>query len=215
MGQQPGLAWERDLLAQGYALIAGLDEAGRGAWAGPVVAAAVILPLYRPDLEQVLAPVRDSKLLSPHQREECYELIVRCALGYGVGMVPAVEIDRLGIVPATRLAMRQALSALTLSPDYLLIDGLGLPQFPLPQRAIPKGDRTCLSIAAASILAKVTRDHWMIALEERLPGYGLAAHKGYGTRQHKAALEKLGPTAYHRHTFAPIRLLDEMSDGRS
>ncbi len=209
MSHAPDLAEERELWSQGYRVVAGLDEAGRGAWAGPVVAAVVVLPPDRPELGDLLSPVRDSKLLTPRRRDVCYELIVRYALAYGVGSVPASEIDRVGIVPSTRCAMRQAIAALPRYPDYLLIDFLLLPQISLPQKAIPKGDRYWLSIAAASIIAKVTRDRWMIALDGRLPGYDMARHKGYGTRQHRAALQKLGPTPQHRHSFAPIRALDE------
>ena len=209
MSHRPDLSEERRLWARGYGLVAGLDEAGRGAWAGPVVAAAVVLPPNRPELADLLAPVRDSKLLTPRQRDLCYDLILRYALAYGVGSVPASEIDRIGIVPSTRRAMRQAIAALPNWPDYLLIDFLLLPQISLPQMAMPKGDRYRLSIAAASIIAKVTRDRWMIALDDHLPGYGMARHKGYGTRQHRAALQELGPTSQHRHSFAPIRALDE------
>lgn len=208
MSHQPDLAEESKLWAQGYVRIAGLDEAGRGAWAGPVVAASVVLPRC-PDLRQILDPVRDSKLLTSRRRDVCYDLILSHVLGYGVGVVPPGEIDRIGIVPATRQAMQQAIHELSFVPGYLLIDFLSLPQVTIPQRAIPKGDRDCLSIAAASVIAKVTRDRLMIALDQRLPGYGLAQHKGYGTRQHRAALRKLGPTPHHRHSFSPIRALHE------
>lgn len=206
MSCQPDLTEEQRLWSQGYVRIAGLDEVGRGAWAGPVVAAAVILPADH-TMAAALAPIRDSKLLTPRQREHCYEIIIKHALAYGIGACPASEIDRLGIVPATRAAMRQALDQLSPPADYLLIDALSLPQVSLPQHGIIKGDRHCLSIAAASILAKVTRDRCMIALDEHLPGYGLARHKGYGTAQHRAALYALGPTAQHRHSYAPIRAL--------
>ncbi len=213
MSRQPDLAQECALWQQGYERIAGLDEAGRGAWAGPVVAAAVILPARRPDLAELLAPVRDSKLLTPSRRATCYDLIIAHAVDHGVGMVCAEEIDRLGIVPATREAMRRALAALSAPPDYLLIDALSLPESPCPQRAIIKGDRDHLSIAAASIIAKVTRDRWMASLDAAWPGYGLARHKGYGTRAHLEALRARGSTPQHRHTFAPIRALDEARHG--
>jgi len=209
VSRQPDLSREQGLWARGYARIAGLDEAGRGAWAGPVVAAAVILPYNHPETTTTLSSVRDSKLLSPRQREACYELIVRHALAYGVGWATADEIDRIGIVPATRLAMSQAIQSLAMSPDHLLIDALPLPDIAIPQWAMPKGDRDCLSIAAASIIAKVSRDHWMIALDAQTPGYGLAQHKGYGTRQHLACLRQIGPSAQHRRSFAPIRSLLE------
>jgi ribonuclease HII len=129
-------------------------------------------------------------------------------LSIGVGSVPAHEIDRLGILPATREAMRQAVVALAPMPDYLLIDAVRLPALTLPQFSRPKGDRDCLSIAAASIIAKVTRDRWMQELELVVPGYGLAAHKGYGTALHRHALQQLGPSEYHRLSFAPLRLLN-------
>lgn len=205
--QQPSLVEEQRLWVQGCLCVAGLDEAGRGAWVGPVVAAAVVLP---PDAraDGLLGSVRDSKLLSSRQRERCYEQIVRFALAYGIGASSARVIDQLGIVPATRQAMEQALGALAVHPEFLLIDALQLDRN-TPQKALIKGDRTCLSIAAASILAKVTRDRWLVALDELLPGYGLARHKGYGTPQHQEALARLGPTALHRHSFAPIRALDE------
>jgi len=185
--------------------VAGLDEAGRGAWAGPVVAAAVVLPPLDPDLRRRLAGVRDSKLLSPARREALLTTICEYALAYGVGAAPPAEIDRLGIVPATRKAMAQALEGLPLPPDYLLIDYLPLPEVPLPQHSLPKGDVHVLSIAAASILAKVSRDRLMIQLEQQWPGYGFAQHKGYGTAQHQAALRALGPSQVHRLSFAPLR----------
>lgn len=212
MSQQPDLSHEQSWWAQGYSRVAGLDEAGRGSWAGPVSAAVVVLP---PDaaIAQLLAPVRDSKLLTPLARERCYDLIVQHAVGYGVGLVAAEEIDRIGILPATRRAMHLALDALAQSPDALLIDALRLPQIPLPQEPLIKGDRFCLSIAAASILAKVTRDRWMVALDEALPGYRFARHKGYGTRAHAAALRALGSSPQHRHSFAPVRAIDEAQHG--
>lgn len=209
MGPSPGLTEERRLWAQGYMRVAGLDEAGRGAWAGPVVAGAVILPPDLPDLDQRLALVRDSKLLTPRRRELCYELIIQHALAYGVGFVSAEEIDRIGILPATRRAMLLALEALKVPADFLLIDAIHLPQAPIPQRAFVKGDREHLSIAAASILAKVTRDRWMKTLDRSLPGYGLAQHKGYGTADHLKALHALGPSPEHRRTFAPVRKAHE------
>jgi ribonuclease HII len=206
----PDLSREQGLWATGYRWIGGVDEAGRGAWAGPVVAAAVILPPDLPDLALLLAPVRDSKQLTPRCREACFALIVRHAISYGIGSVPAQEIDRLGILQATRLAMRQAVESLQPPPEYLLIDAVPLPEVGVPYSAIVKGDRDCLSIAAASIIAKVTRDRWMMALEERLPGYGLGRHKGYGTRAHWEALRRLGPSEQHRRSFAPIRALGEV-----
>ncbi len=207
MSQQPGLCRENGLWAQGYRFVAGLDEAGRGAWAGPVVAAAVILPCEHRQLASILAPVRDSKLLTPRQRDICYDLILQIAVSHGVGAVPAAEIDRIGIVPATRRAMALAIAQLHPAPDYLLIDAVQLPSVDLPQCAVPKADRQFLSVAAASVVAKVTRDRFMLTLENELPGYGLARHKGYGTRLHLQALHALGPTRWHRHSFSPIRAL--------
>lgn len=214
MSQQPDLARERGLWAQGYVRVAGLDEAGRGAWAGPVVAAAVVLPPDVPDLSEDLGAVRDSKLLSPLRRERCCRLILQHALDCGVGLVSSAEIDRIGIVPATRLAMVKALDALASPPDYLLIDFVTLPQVPIPQCAAPKADLCLLSVSAASVVAKVSRDRWMIDLDKRLPGYGMARHKGYGTRQHLAALRDLGATSQHRHSYAPIRAIDEAHRAR-
>lgn len=205
----PTLDTELTLFGQGYRLIAGLDEVGRGSWAGPVMAAAVALPLERQGLLEDLAGVRDSKQLAPRQRERLLPLIRRAALAIGIGSVPAAEIDRIGIVPATRQAMALALADLGLQPDYLLIDALRLPAIRLPQYALPKGDAKCLCIAAASIVAKVARDQLMVAEEARYPGYGFAAHKGYGTAQHRAALAQLGPCPIHRLSFAPLRAQNE------
>lgn len=212
MSQQPSLSLETQLWSRGRVRVAGIDEAGRGAWAGPVVAAAVILPSRLPNLAQLLDPIRDSKLLTPRTRETCYTLILEHVVDYGVGLTPAADIDRMGIVAATRKAMHQAVEALTETPDYLLIDYMRLPALPIPQHAMPKGELHCLSIAAASIIAKVTRDRWMIALDKALPGYGLAQHKGYGTPQHRAALRALGPSNEHRRSFAPLRQLGEDPD---
>lgn len=186
--------------------IAGLDEAGRGALAGPVVAAAVILP--RDDAEALahLRHVNDSKLLSPDRRDALYELIVAHALAYGVGQTRPEVIDAEGIIPATKQAMAAALSQLAPAAEFLLIDGrIHLRHLSLPQKSIVRGDRRSLSIAAASILAKVSRDRQMIALAEKYPAYGFARHKGYGTRRHREAIVAHGPCAIHRHSFSPIR----------
>lgn len=199
----PTLDCELELASAGHTYIAGLDEAGRGAWAGPVGAAAVVLPLHR-GLGQELDGVRDSKLCTPRQRSELYDRITRVAIAWAVSLVPARRIDQIGIVPATRQAMHEAIAQLTPAPDALLIDALDLPEVALPQRAIKRGDQLCLSIASASILAKVTRDRAMCELANELPAYGFAAHKGYGTRQHRQALCALGPTHIHRWYFAPV-----------
>ncbi|HIC93524.1 MAG TPA: ribonuclease HII [Anaerolineae bacterium] len=202
---KPSLAEEMALYAQGYRLIAGLDEAGRGAWAGPVVAAAVILPLARPQLAEELTGVRDSKRLAPAERERLCQVIEGTALSVGVGVVPPDMIDRMGILPATRLAMREAVARLSPAPDFLLVDFLRLPTLAIPQKSIAGGDALSLSIAAASIVAKVKRDRLMVELEARYPGYGFARHKGYGTREHRQALAHLGPSPVHRLSFAPMR----------
>jgi ribonuclease HII len=213
VSREPDLSVERRLWAHGYTRVAGLDEAGRGAWAGPVVAAAVILPPDRSDVLACLAPVRDSKLLSPAQRERCYDLIVAHALAYGVAAVSPAEIDRIGIVPATRRAMALAAARCRPTPDYLLIDALALPEVDTPQYVTTKGDRRHLSIAAASIVAKVTRDRMMVGLDARLAGYGLAQHKGYGTARHRQALCERGVSLEHRRSYAPVRALLEGLDG--
>jgi ribonuclease HII len=203
----PTLEIEMALHAQGHRFVAGLDEAGRGAWAGPVVAAAVILPLGRTDLERVLVGVRDSKQLSPAVRNVLFDVIHQIALGIGVGVSAPVVVDRDGLLPATRRAMRQALTRLSLQPRYLILDHLQLTTVPLPQIAFPKADAQSLSVAAASIVAKVTRDRLMGLLDERYPGYGFARHKGYGTAIHRAALANLGPSPIHRMSFAPLKTI--------
>jgi ribonuclease HII len=202
----PDMRQERALIRRGHALVAGIVEAGRGAWAGPVVAAAVILPGRAMRLA-ALRGVRDSKLLSSTQREALFPTIQESALAVGVGMASHAEIDTLGIVPATRLAMRRAVEQLDPSPDALLIDALKLPDVPLPQRVMFHADTLCLSVAAASIVAKVTRDHLMMELDTQYPGYGFARHKGYGTQIHQQALAQLGPSAIHRRTFEPVSIL--------
>lgn len=185
--------------------IAGIDEAGRGALAGPVVAAAVILP-HTDTIESLLRGVNDSKQLSAKKRETLFDVIIKHALTYGIGQQPAVVIDEIGILPANKLAMQTAVAQLNPTPQFLLIDGrIRLPQLNIPQQAIVRGDSQSLSIAAASILAKVTRDRLMIELECQFPRYGFAQHKGYGTQQHRDAIVQYGPCPQHRHSFAPIR----------
>lgn len=200
MRVQRMLAYEEEAYAKGYRCIAGIDEAGRGPLAGPVVAAAVILPR-----EMLLSGIDDSKKLSQQKREELYEQICNAALSYGIGVVDAAYIDRYNILQATYEAMRQALHHLTLRPDLLLIDALTLPHVDMEQWPIIKGDAASQSIAAASILAKVTRDHMMRAYAQQYPEYGFERHMGYGTAEHLAALKKYGPTPLHRQTFAPVR----------
>ncbi len=201
--QVPSLAEEVKLRAQGYQLIAGIDEVGRGALAGPVLAAAVILPcqIDTPWLNQV----RDSKQLSPAKRELLFGHIYEVAISVGIGMVRHEVIDDQGIAKATRLAMKSAIDQLSPPPESLLIDYIRLPEVPLPQKGITNGDELCLSIACASIVAKVTRDHLMVELDKIYPGYGLAKHKGYGTKQHLSCLRRLGPSSIHRQSFRPVR----------
>jgi ribonuclease HII len=207
----PTLTYERRLWAQGFRRVAGLDEVGRGAWAGPVVAAAVILPPGKPELGSKLAGVRDSKLLSPPQREALLDLIGQHAEALGVGAVPSGIIDAIGIVAATRRAMALALHSLARPADHLLVDHLTLPDLPLAQISMPKGDLRVLSIAAASIVAKVCRDRLMDRYESLFPGYGLVRNKGYGTAEHRAGLKALGPSAIHRFSYAPLQVLRRYS----
>ncbi len=204
----PTLVEEMALFAQGYSFVAGLDEVGRGCLAGPVVAAAVILPLE--DAEATLTRltgVNDSKQLSASLRERLYDTIMQHALAVGIGSSSAEVIDERNILQATKLAMHGALAQLSPAPQALLLDALLLPKIALPQRSIIKGDARCLSIAAASIIAKVTRDRLMVALHEQYPQYGFDQHKGYGTEAHLAALHTHGATPHHRHSFAPVRAL--------
>ena len=191
---------------KGYAYIAGLDEAGRGALAGPVVAAAVILPLETADLSERLAQVHDSKLITAKRRDLLYDLIVTEAVTFGVGVVSAAEIDEMGILPANNKAMLTAVAQLNPQPDYLLVDGpLYLRGSLLPQKPVVRGDSLSLTIAAASILAKVSRDRLMVELDAQYPQYGFARHKGYATQAHQTAVAQHGPLPIHRHSFAPIR----------
>ena len=194
---------EKDLLARGYGLIAGIDEVGRGSLAGPVAAAAVILPprIKSPWLSQV----RDSKQLTPKQRQLLAPKIMEEALSFGVGMVSSDEIDKRGIVRATRKAMGLAVKQLDPAPDYLLIDAVALPALKLPQKHMIKGDCLCISISCASIVAKVARDKLMTEYGRKYPGYGFGSHKGYGTEEHVAALQRLGACGIHRRSFEPVR----------
>jgi ribonuclease HII len=203
----PTLEEEMALFEQGYCFVAGLDEAGRGCLAGPVVAAAVILPLNIENPAAPFAGVRDSKQLTAQVRERLYEVIMRHALAVGVGIGSVELIDERNILQATKCAMCSALTQLVIAPHALLLDALLLPNIPLPQRSIIKGDTRCLSIAAASIIAKVTRDHLMLQLHEQYPAYGFDQHKGYCTPAHLAALQEHGVTPLHRKSFAPVREL--------
>ncbi len=191
--------YENQLKNQGYSYIAGIDEVGRGPLAGPVVTAAVILPatFYLPGLD-------DSKKLSEKKREEFFEKIQQEAISIGIGMIHAEEIDRINIYQATKKAMLQAINDLTIRPDYLLIDAITLTT-PYPSQSIIKGDSKSCSIAAASIIAKVTRDRMMKELDKQFPAYQFAKNMGYGTKEHIEALQKEGITSYHRKSFSPVK----------
>ncbi len=201
MIQNPDLSHEKNLWTY-YKRIAGLDEAGRGALAGPVAVGAVILPGDGPLLLQALAGVRDSKQMTPLGRERLAPRIKETALAWSVAFASAEEIDSLGIVRATRTAAIRALNGLSLAPDYLLTDfRLELPQLDISQTSLVKGDAHCLSIACASVLAKTARDALMRELDSQYPGYGLGKHKGYGTQAHRSAMKRLGLSEIHRQTF--------------
>ena len=194
------LAFERHSHSRGFQRVAGIDEAGRGPLAGPVVAAAVILP---PGL--LIKDVNDSKKLSPDKRERLYDVIMEHALAVGVGMGSPELIDRINILQATRYAMFEAISQLAPPPDFILIDGISTIDSSIPQKTIKKGDSLSLSIAAASIIAKVTRDRLMKELDAVHPGYGFAGHKGYGSALHMEAIRRLGPSPIHRLTFGGVK----------
>lgn len=196
----PDLSFEQALWAAGVSRVAGIDEAGRGPLAGPVAAAVVILP-PQADLPAQLAGIRDSKQMTPARRQAAVPRIQAAALAAAVGFAEAIEIDALGILPATRLAAWRALQTLELPPEHLLLDYLFLPELNLPQTSLIKGDRRSLSIAAASVLAKTARDARLARLDQEYPGYGFARHKGYGTATHRAALLRLGPCPQHRRSF--------------
>lgn len=202
--ETPNLDFEIQFWNAGITHIAGIDEAGRGALAGPVTAAAVILPTNKEIILQ-LSGVRDSKQMTSAQRTTWAQTIRETALAFSVGLASPDEIDRMNIVPATRLAMMRALKSLCITPEHLLLDYIFMPENAIPQTSLIKGDARSLSIAAASILAKTSRDTLMIKLDEQYPGYGLAGHKGYGTAIHRGAIEQLGPSPIHRISFAPMR----------
>lgn len=206
----PTLRLERQLWGQGVARVAGIDEAGRGAWAGPVVAAAVVLP-PRTKAPLALMGVRDSKQLTAAQRRELFVAIRATACSVGVGIVPVTVIDTLGLAWAGQLAFWRAVLDLGPAPSHLLVDGFPLWSPTYPQQAIVAGDAKVLSIAAASIIAKVTRDAIMERLETGTETYGFARHKGYGTAAHRAALTALGPSIHHRRSFEPIAELIGMA----
>ncbi len=204
--QFPTLIEEIALFEQGYLFIAGLDEVGRGCLAGPVVAAAAILSLADETLVH-LAGVNDSKQVAQPTRERLYDQIMQHAITVGVGYGSVEIIDERNILQATKYAMEQAIEQLSPAPHALLLDAILLPKVALPQRSIIKGDARCLSIAAASIIAKVTRDRLMLELHKQHPEYGFDKNKGYGTPTHLAALRKYGATPLHRRSFAPVGAL--------
>jgi len=199
----PSFAEEKKLEAHGYQFIAGVDEVGCGALAGPVVAAAVILPsqVDTPWLNQV----KDSKQLTSERRELLSYHIHETAISVGIGIASHEVIDTQGLTKARRLAMKMAIDQLSPPPEYLLIDYMSLPNVPLPQKGIKDGDSLCISVACASIIAKVSRDHLMTELDGIYPGYGLAQHKGYGTKEHLSCLRRLGLSSIHRQSFKPVK----------
>ena len=199
----PTFDGEDEIRALGYGVIAGVDEVGRGALAGPVVAAAVVLP--RDITIPWLSLVRDSKQLSSQQRDRIFDLVLETRIAFGLGAVSHALIDAIGIVKATQLAMNLAVENLHQRPDYLLVDAMALPETRLPQKGIIRGDELCVSIACASVVAKVSRDRHMQQMDSLYPGYGLADHKGYGTPEHLERLRELGPSRIHRRTFSPLR----------
>ena len=197
----PDFSFERACMDSGYSRICGIDEAGRGPLSGPVAAAACVLDPARP-----IPGLDDSKKLSPKKRDALFDLIVANAADYAIGFATPEEIDELNILNATMLAMRRAIAGLKTPPDFALVDGNCIRDFPIPAQAIIKGDSLSLSISAASILAKVTRDRLCLEDDRNYPEYGFAKHKGYGTAEHIAALRRLGPCPIHRKTF--LKFLD-------
>ncbi len=194
------LQFERRLQRQGYKIVAGIDEAGRGPLAGPVLAAAVVLPKHFE-----LPGLTDSKKLSPAARERLFPLIRQQALAVGIGLASPAEIDQINILQATLQAMLRAVSRLALNPDYLLIDGITPLPHSLPQQTLKKGDSRSLSIAAASVVAKVVRDRLMVHYDRVFPDYGFAGHKGYGSAAHRQAIVRFGPCPIHRTTFRGVK----------
>lgn len=202
------LSSERELWQRGLALVAGVDEAGRGPLAGPVVAAAVILPQVWQDggFDERLRDLNDSKQLTEAQREAFFAILTaHPEIRFGIASVDAAVIDRINILQATHRAMNEALAQLQPPPEHVLVDGNAVKTMRFPQTALVKGDSRSYSIAAASVLAKVTRDRIMLEFDRQFPGYGFAEHKGYGTPQHLAAIAKLGPCPIHRRSFAPLK----------
>lgn len=205
---RPCLSREQALVRRHGGPVAGIDEAGRGPWAGPVVAAAVIL---QPDL--IPDGLNDSKRLSPSERLTLYDAIMDAAT-VGIGTASVARIDRDNILQATLCAMHRAVADLEIQPAAALVDGNRCPRLPCPAEPLIRGDALSLSVAAASIVAKVTRDRMMVELARAHTGYGWERNKGYGTREHAAALDRLGPTPHHRRSFAPVRTAIEKARGR-
>ena len=206
--QPPDFRFELELLGRGLAGIAGVDEAGRGPLAGPVVAAAVVFPAdwLRGGLPDALREINDSKKLSAQARETLYAALISFpAIRFGIASVDAPLIDRINILQATHRAMNLALAKLNPPPQHVLVDGLRVKTLAFPQTPIVSGDALSFSIAAASILAKVTRDRLMVEFDRQYPGYGFSGHKGYATAQHLAALKARGPCPIHRQSFSPLR----------
>jgi ribonuclease HII len=201
--EKPHIEYEKQLWEEGFQVIAGLDEAGRGAWAGPVYAAAVVLPSDE-RICNLLSGVRDSKRMTANQRKRWEGCIKSASVDWAVGSASHIEIDELGIVPATCLAMQRSIEQISNPPRYLLVDYINIEDCSSPQLSLPKGDCQSLSIAAASVLAKVARDAFMLELDEQFPGYGFAQHKGYGTQAHLAAIRQKGLLPIHRRTFRPM-----------
>jgi ribonuclease HII len=206
--EAPNLEFEQALWRAGVGLVAGIDEAGRGALAGPVAAGVVVLPNSK-NIQKKLQGVNDSKQLSKKKREYWLEVITQKALSCQVGFGWPQEIDELGIVPATRLAATRALAKLGKPPGHLLIDAITIPEAEVESTSLIKGDCRSLSIACASIAAKVTRDRYMREVAEKYPGYDFAANMGYGTYRHRQAIEQLGSCEIHRMSFAPMRHEEE------
>jgi ribonuclease HII len=194
---------------QGFSLVAGVDEVGRGCLAGPVVASAVIMPLK--PVGNWNRKVRDSKLLTPEQRDNLFPFIHEAAISIGTGAVGPDIIDDCGMTVAVQKAMKIAVAKLFPQPDYVLIDYFTLPEFSLPQKGVEQGDTICFSIACASIVAKVYRDRLMVEMDRKFPGYGFGHHKGYCTEEHIICLKKLGPSPIHRWLFSPVKNLAQLS----
>ena len=199
--QRPTFDFEREAAARGLSPVAGVDEAGRGPWAGPVVAAAVIL-----DAQALPTGINDSKALDAAARDRSFDAIMASSVAVGIGIADVERIDAMNILAATLWAMQQAVEALAVSPALVIVDGNKAPQLTCDVRTLIKGDALCLSVAAASIVAKVTRDRMMIQLADKCPGYGFENHKGYGTPEHRASLAALGVCDHHRRSFRPIKL---------